>query len=135
MSLKALGTAEHNLGAWKVSFHEEFLPEFKEFSEPVRREAYAVLELLAQFGPQLRRPHADTLKGTKKQSNLKELRFHADNGAWRIVFAFDVTRQAILLVGGDKSGGSQRKFYRDLIETAERRFDQHQSALAVQKEK
>jgi hypothetical protein len=66
---------------------------------------------------------------------MKELRFRADDGAWRIAFAFDVNRRGILLVGGDKSGGSQDKFYRNLIEVAERRFDQHQRALAREKEK
>jgi hypothetical protein len=47
---------------------------------------------------------------------MKELRFDADGGAWRIAFAFDTYRKAILLVGGDKSGVGQRSFYRDLIE-------------------
>ena len=119
---------------WEVAFHEEFLPEFKEFSVVVRRQAYSLIELLIRFGPELGRPHVDTLKGTK-HSNLKELRFRADDGAWRIAFAFDANRRAILLVGGDKSGGSQDKFYRNLIEVAERRFDKHQRALAREKEK
>ena len=50
-----------------------------------------------------------------------------------IAFAFDVKRKAILLVGGDKSGVSQDRFYRNLIETAERRFDRHQKDLAKKK--
>ncbi len=94
---------------WAAAFHDEFLPEFREFSEVVRRETYSLIELLSKFGPQLGRPHVDSLKGSKR-SNLKELRFRADDGAWRIAFAFDVNRRAILLVGGDKSGGSQDKF-------------------------
>jgi hypothetical protein len=61
---------------------------------------------------------------------MKELRFRVDDGAWRIAFAFDSKRQAILLVGGEKSGGSESKFYRNLIETAERRFDQHERSIA-----
>ena len=117
---------------WAVAFHEEFLPEFGEFSELVRRETYSLIELLSKFGPQLGRPHVDTLKGAKV-SNLKELRFRADEGAWRIAFAFDVNRRAILLVGGNKSGVSKERFYRTLIETAERRFGQHQRASAKEK--
>lgn len=73
---------------WKVEFHEEFLPEFQEFSGPVRRQVYSLIETLAMFGPQLGRPHVDTLKGSK-QPNLKELRLRADSGAWRVAFAFD----------------------------------------------
>jgi hypothetical protein len=66
---------------------------------------------------------------------MKELRFHAYDGAWRVAFAFDVKRRAILLVGGDKSGISENKFYRNLIDVADRRFEQHQGALAAEKGK
>jgi hypothetical protein len=66
---------------------------------------------------------------------MKELRFMADDGAWRVAFAFDAVRSAILLVGGDKSGISKDKFYRNLIEVADRRFDQHQRAMTSRKEK
>jgi hypothetical protein len=66
---------------------------------------------------------------------MKELRFRDDDGVWRIAFAFDMKRRAILMVGGDKSGVSQGKFYRDLIEIADRRFDRHQKAVAAEKEK
>ena len=119
---------------WVVEFHEEFLPEFRQFSEAVRRQTYSSLELLKLFGPQLGRPQVDTLKGSK-HSNMKELRFDADNDVWRIAFAFDLKRKAILLAGADKSGVSQDKFYRSLIEIADRRFDQHQIAIAKEKEK
>lgn len=115
---------------WAVEFHEEFLPEFQEFSEPVRRQIYSLIELLTVFGPQLGRPRVDTLNGSK-YPNMKELRFHADDGAWRVAFAFDRKRQAILLVGGDKSGKTQSKFYRSLIEIADHRFEEHQKSIAV----
>jgi hypothetical protein len=133
MHLKTLGIQEHTMDKqWKVAFHEEFLPEFREFSDAVRQQVYSLIEMLAVFGPNLGRPQVDTLKGSK-HSNMKELRFRADDGAWRIAFAFDVKRQAILLVGGDKSGVSQSKFYRNLIEISERRFDQHLRAVAAKK--
>ncbi len=119
---------------WQVNFHEEFLLEFREFSDPVRRQAYILIEILEVFCPQLGRPNVDTLKGSK-YPNLKELRFRADDGAWRIAFAFDAKRQAILLVGGNKSGVSQSDFYRHLIEVAERRFDRYQRALEKEKKR
>jgi hypothetical protein len=119
---------------WPVEFHEEFLPEFRQFSETVRRQVYSLIEMLRTFGPQLGRRQVDTLKGSK-YTNMKELRFDADDGVWRIAFAFDLNRNAILLVGGDKSGVSQDKFYRNLIEIADRRFDQHQRAIARKKKK
>lgn len=134
MSLKTLGSAEHTENKWIVEFHEEFLPEFQQFSEAVRRQIYSLVEMLKAFGPQLGRPHADTLKGSKHR-NLKELRFNAEDGAWRVAFGFDLKRKAILLVGGDKSGLSAERFYRSLIEIAERRFSQHQRTLAQEKGK
>jgi hypothetical protein len=56
---------------------------------------------------------------------MKELRFDAADGAWRVAFAFDPQRQAILLCAGDKSGRAQARFYRRLIATADHRFDAH----------
>ncbi len=41
---------------------------------------------------------------------MKELRFEGANGEWRAAFAFDPERRAIVLVAGDKSGGSQKRF-------------------------
>ena len=60
---------------------------------------------------------------------MKELRFTTTDGVWRIAFAFDPNRQAILLVGGDKSGTSQKRFYKNLIKKADRRFDEHLRSL------
>jgi hypothetical protein len=119
---------------WVVEFHPEFSREVPGFSDSVRREIYSLVGLLRKLGPQLGRSQVDTLKGSK-HPNLKELRFRADNGAWRVAFAFDLHRRAILLVGGDKSGVSKDKFYRNLIDIADRRFDQHQRAISVKKEK
>ena len=63
------------------------------------------------------------------QANMKELRFTADGGVWRVVFAFDPKRKAILLVAGNKSGISERRFYKQLIKKADERFDTHLDRL------
>ena len=88
--------------------------------------------LLRQFGPQLKRPHCDTLHGSK-HVNMKELRFTLPDGAWRVAFAFDPLRCAILLVAGNKSGTNERRFYRRLIRMADERFDRHLQELEAQK--
>ncbi|MGD0631005.1 MAG: type II toxin-antitoxin system RelE/ParE family toxin [Terracidiphilus sp.] len=119
---------------WEAAFHPDYAPEVLEVSDAVRREIYSLFGLLRRLGPQLGRPQADTLKGSK-HANMKELRFCADNGVWRVAFAFDSKRRAILLVGGDKAGVSKDKFYRHLIEVADRRFDQHQRVIEPMKEK
>ena len=90
----------------------------------MRTEILALARLLQQFGPQLGRPRADTLSGSR-HANMKELRFSAADGEWRVAFAFDTKRKAILLVAGDKSGGSEKRFYRELIRKADDRFDAH----------
>ena len=114
--------------AWAVSFDETFYAEFLEFPEVVQDELLAMAKLLETFGPSLKRPHVDTLAGSR-HANLKELRFSAADGVWRVAFAFDPERQAILLVGGDKSGKSQKQFYKNLIRRADTRFDAHLARL------
>jgi hypothetical protein len=66
---------------------------------------------------------------------MKELRFDAADGVWRVAFAFDPKRQAVLLVAGDKSGGSEKRFYRQLIVKADERFDDHLSRLKKDRRK
>ncbi|HTW71772.1 MAG TPA: type II toxin-antitoxin system RelE/ParE family toxin [Acetobacteraceae bacterium] len=113
---------------WDVGFDPAFAVEAKRFARAVQLEIAALAGLLRQVGPQLRRPHCDTLKGSK-HANMKELRFSLSDGEWRIAFAFDPRRRAILLVGGSKSGVSERQFYRDLIRVADARFDAHLRTL------
>ncbi len=117
---------------WTVEFHDDFEPEFLALESAVQDALLAVAKLLADYGPQLGRPYADTLKGSK-YANMKELRFEASDGEWRVAFAFDPGRQAILLVAGDKSGGSQKRFYRQLIATADKRFSAHLDRLKAGK--
>lgn len=118
--------------AWSIEFHTSFEGEFDRFEEEVQDEILALMGLLQEFGPHLARPHVGTLNGSK-HANLKELRFKAADGVWRVAFAFDPQRKAILLVAGDKSGGSERKFYEDLIAKAEARFDEHLAELQPRK--
>lgn len=109
---------------WNVEFHEDFAEEFNGFTQDVQDELLAKALLLQEFGPQLGRPHVDTLKGTK-HTNMKELRFDADDGVWRVTFAFDPERKAILLTGGDKKGKDQIHFYKKLINISDRRLNDH----------
>jgi hypothetical protein len=111
---------------WTVEFHRDFDPEFDALPNDVQNELRAHALLLERFGPQLGRPRVDTLKGSR-HANMKELRFDAAGGVWRIAFAFDPKRNAVLLIAGDKSGGGERRFYRHLIAKADERFDDHLS--------
>jgi hypothetical protein len=116
---------------WDVDLYVDFVPEFEALAEVVQDELLAHIAVLETFGPQLGRPRVDTLKGSR-HANMKELRFDAADGVWRFAFAFDPKRQGIVLCGGDKSGGSEKRFYRQLIARADTRFDAH---LAVIKQR
>ena len=85
-------------------------------------------------GPQLGRPRVDTLNGSR-HANMKEMRFEAAGGVWRVAFTFDPKRRAILLVCGDKSDGSEKRFYRQLIAKADKRFDGHLAAVKAERKK
>jgi hypothetical protein len=120
--------------AWKVELHPEFDPEFDRLCEDVQSELLVMMELLEDFGPSLGRPRVDTLNASK-HANMKELRFQASDGVWRVAFAFDPDRHAILFVAGDKSGASTARFYKQLISKADKRFDQHLAGLKERKKR
>lgn len=115
---------------WTVKFHDAFEGEFDELYAGVQDELLAHAQLLEKFGPQLGRPTVDTLNGSK-YANMKELRFKANNGVWRVAFAFDPSREAILLIAGDKAGAGGKRFYNNLIKKADERFSKHLTELEV----
>jgi hypothetical protein len=117
---------------WTVDFHDEFAPEFRRFSKEIQDSLFTLLIKLRQFGPQLGRPDVDTLKGAQ-HPNMKELRFSIADEEWRVAFAFDPKRKAILLTGGSKSGISQRRFYGSLIRVADERYERHLATIAKER--
>lgn len=119
---------------WTVILHDDFYDELGSLAESLQDEVLAHASLLAQYGPNPGRPTVDTLKASR-HSNMKELRFHWNGEVWRVAFAFDVNRQAILLVGGDKGGADQRRFYKRLIAVADDRYDAHLITLQKKESK
>lgn len=114
--------------AWTVLYHDAFAAEFEVLTETVQDALLASVSLLATYGPALGRPHADTLAGSR-HANMKELRFRAEGGVWRVAYAFDPARRGIVLVAGDKAGKVQGRFYRALIAKADVRFEEHLEAM------
>ena len=113
---------------WTVLLHDDFADELAALDEKLQDELFAHAKLLAEFGPNLGRPTVDTLKGTS-HANMKEMRFNWMGKVWRIAFAFDPQRQAVLLVGGDKGGADQKRFYKRLIAVADNRYSEHLATL------
>ena len=119
---------------WIVTTHCDFDIEFEAFSVDVQDSIAEKIIFIQEIGHNLGRPHVDTLKGSK-HPNMKELRINAIDSVWRIAFAFDPIRQAILLVAGDKAGKNQRRFYKKPIKIADQKFDEHLEYLKQKNEK
>jgi hypothetical protein len=115
--------------SWLILFHDDFVIEFEQFPTSVQKRMLAKIKLLEKFGSELGRPHVDTLKGSQ-YTNMKELRFDSERGVWRIAFVFEPQRNGILLVGGDKSGIKEKRFYQQLIEKADNRYKQHLESIS-----
>lgn len=109
---------------WPIQFQREFEIEFDAMDAELQDALLARLLVLEEIGPSLGRPKVDTLNGSA-HSNMKELRFDHGGGVWRVAFVFDPQRQGIVLVAGNKASVSQKKFYKDLIKTADQRYSDH----------
>ncbi len=90
----------------------------------------AVLELLKEYGYNLNRPYADTIKGSKL-TNLKELRIQSNGKPLRAFFVFDPLRQAVVLCGGDKTG--DKRFYKKMIPLAQSIYQSYLDQLELSK--
>jgi hypothetical protein len=115
---------------WTIIFHPAFRDWLNEQSEDEQDSIAAMLGLLKTEGPLLGRPYVDTLKGSQ-YANLKELRVQHRGEPWRILFAFDPLRQAIVLVGGNKTG--DKRWYEKNMPIAETRFTEHLTTLEEEK--
>jgi hypothetical protein len=120
--------------SWTVLFQDDFAEEFEALDEALQIELLAMVQHLEKFGPTAKRPQVDTLKGSKIK-NLKEFRFDAADGVWRVAFAFDSKRRGIVLAAGDKSGHSSDAFYERLIKLAERRMAKYVAAQTAAEKK
>lgn len=112
---------------WSVAVTPEFEAWQAQLTSSEQADLDASIQLLAEYGPQLGRPHADTLVGSR-HSNMKELRTQSGGRPLRTMFAFDPNRSAILLIGGDKTGDKQ--FYGRMIPIADDLFDRHLQELS-----
>ena len=105
---------------WEVEYTDEFELWWTNLTEDEQADVNASVELLENHGPQLGRPHVDTIKGSK-HSNMKELRTQSGGKPLRTFFAFDPRRAAILLIGGDKTGDD--RFYDRMVPIADGLYD------------
>lgn len=111
---------------WEVEYTDEFGEWWETLSEDEQESIAVSIGLLEIMGPNLPRPHADTVKGSRFK-NMKELRTQHAGKPYRTLYAFDPRRMAILLIGGDKTGNDD--WYQTFISVADRLFAEHLEAL------
>jgi hypothetical protein len=117
---------------WTIEFDEDFSTWFESQEDDLQDEVKAVLKVLAEFGPALRCPRVGNIESSK-HTQMKELIVQYQGEPWRILFAFDPHRHAILLVGGNKTGDN--RWYKTNIPIADTRFDKHLAELEAEKQK
>lgn len=117
---------------WKIDRTQEAEEWILNLDVEAREVILTRLILLSEIGPKLGRPYIDSVYGSK-HNNMKELRFHCKKNLFRIFFAFDPRRTAILLIGGNKKGVS--RFYVDMINKADALYDLHLKKLENDNEK
>jgi hypothetical protein len=107
---------------WAIDRTEQVLEWINDLDEDAKEAIFKSLLILREVGPSLGRPYVDSIKESRHQ-NMKELRIQNRQRLFRILFAFDPGRNAILLVGGDKRG--DKRFYQKMIPLADSLFDEH----------
>ena len=110
---------------WNIDFSDEYSDWFDSLDRDSKIVVLQRITLLKEFGPQLPRPYSDVLHGSRYK-NLKELRTKTAKHVLRIAYCFDRERKAFLLIGGDKKGKVEKKFYADLVTEAERLVEKYE---------
>jgi hypothetical protein len=104
---------------WEIVYTSEFEQWLLNLDLDSAKSIARSLSILKELGPMLGRPYVDTLKGSRIK-NLKELRTQCKQHVYRTLFVFDLARNAVILVGGDKAGDN--RFYQKYIPLAEELF-------------
>jgi len=111
---------------WGVEYTDHFEEWWNGLDSAEQEDVAAKVGLLEECGPALGRPHVDTIRSSR-HPNMKELIVQHAGRPYRILFAFDPRRSAILLIGGDKTG--RDRWYEEYVPRADRLYDQHLETL------
>ncbi len=121
----------YNFCMWEIDRTDEVKTWIEAQDDDAREVILEKLIVLKKLGPQLGRPTVDSVKGSSF-NNMKELRIQNKNRVFRIFFAFDPERKAILLIGGDKKGIND--FYEKMIHQADKLYSSHLEELRRKKD-
>ncbi|MDQ1353558.1 MAG: hypothetical protein QG657_3864 [Acidobacteriota bacterium] len=117
---------------WIIERTDEIVQWIAKLNDDAKEAIYKNLLILKNIGPSLGRPYVDSINESKHK-NMKELRVQNKKRLFRIFFAFDPDRKAILLIGGDKRG--DKRFYQRLIPIADKLYDQYLEKKETENEK
>ena len=112
--------------AWNVEYTDEFGLWWDSLTVAEQESAAATVGLLAIEGPKLAFPYSSGIHDSK-HSHMRELRIQHAGRPYRVLYAFDPRRSAILLIGGDKSGND--RWYDQFVPIADRLYDEHLDLL------
>jgi hypothetical protein len=112
--------------SWNVEFTDEFGEWWNGLSEAEQDDIDAVVGLLESKGPSLPFPYSSGISGSK-HGHMRELRVQHSGDPYRVLYAFDPRRCAILLIGGNKTG--RNRWYESMIPLADRIYDEHLDQL------
>jgi hypothetical protein len=108
--------------SWHVEYTNEFGEWWATLTEGEQEDVTAMAELLMEHGPELPFPYSSGIEGSR-YPHMRELRVQSGGKPLRVFYAFDPTRTAILLIGGNKTGND--RFYKKMIPLADRLYDEH----------
>lgn len=114
---------------WEVEFCTEFEEWWDSLTAPEQMSVDFTVSLLQEAGPILRMPHSSGVVKSR-HSHMRELRIQHEGRPYRILYAFDPRRTAILLIGGDKTGNDRR--YEEHVPLADAIYDRHLLGLGKQ---
>ncbi len=107
---------EYNDSVVEVIGTDEFVAWYRLLTETEKKAVTRVVDMLEEAGVNLRFPYSSALQDSRYP--LRELRPRQGNSPLRVIYVFDPGRNAVLLIGGDKTG--DKPFYARIIPTAEK---------------
>jgi len=112
--------------SWDVEYTDEFESWWNGLTEDEQESVASTVGLLERLGPDLPFPHSSGISRSR-YGHMRELRVQHQGRPYRVLYAFDPRRTAILLIGGDKTGND--RWYREFVPVADRLYDQHLETL------
>lgn len=110
----------------EVEYTDEFERWWKTLDESEQASVTAYVQLLEQRGPYLPHPYSSGIEGSR-YSRMRELRIQHKGDPYRVLYAFDPRRVAILLIGGEKTGND--RWYDEFVPLADELYDEHLRGL------